>query len=417
MHGSRVALVAVAALTLGALTAGSAVADGAWIEGLPGSWNAPSAAIPHAPAGDAAQLARCPDLVRAASTAADRGVEAAGWKLFGPVLSSGATSIVRAAASADGMCRPLGYQAFLFVGDAFAGTLAPAPMDSRTDGSLIDLAWLDAASATAKFARYAAADPLCCPRRNRPSSTRSSSATAVPVLTALSAQTAALAAPPPPPPPLWTGSLGAGLSLTSGNTDTSSYNLGFDAVRDPKKLWVFRADGFYLRTDQDGEQTADKTLLHAREERKITDRWFALADIAYLRDRFKDIDYLVAPSVGMGWKAILPEPVSLIFDGGVGYAFEKNPGLDKTSDAAFNLGEALVWNLSKRATLLERVRGLWKFDDTEDAIYHGELTLAAGLTKHSQLKVSYLVDYDNLPTSPELDKTDTALLATVAMKF
>jgi putative salt-induced outer membrane protein YdiY len=409
-------VAAMAALSL----VGVAFADGAWIDALPGTWNTPGAAVPVAPAGDAAQLGRCAELTRPASTAADRALESAGWKLYGPVLSHGSTSIVRALSGADGMCRPLGYQFFLFVGDAYAGTLSPVPMDSRTDGALSDLAWLDAASATASFARHAEADALCCPSRESVVVYAVEQRDGRPVLVALSAQTTALAppaAPEEPPPPLWTGSVGAGVSVTSGNTDTSSYNLSFEAVRDPKKLWVFRTAGLYLRSEQDGDDTADRTVLHVREERALSERLFAFADVGYLRDKFKAIDYLVSPSVGAGWKAILPEPVSLIFDGGVGVAFEKNPGLDSTSDAAFNLGEEFVWNFSERASLTQRIRGLWKFDDTEDAIYHGEIAVTASLTELVELKVAYLVDYDNLPTSPELDKTDTALLATVVMKF
>jgi putative salt-induced outer membrane protein YdiY len=415
----RVPVVAGLVVLLMFSMGGAALADGAWIDALPGSWNTPGAAIPRAPAGDADQLARCAEQARPASTAADRALEAAGWKPFGPVLSHGSTSIVRAMSNADGMCRPLGYQFFLFVGDDFAGTLSPAPMDSRADGALSDLSWLDAASATVTFSRYAEADALCCP------SAQSAVVYAVeqrdgrPVLVALSAQTYPLTPPPEaePPPPLWTGSFGAGLSLTTGNTETSSYNLAFDVLRDPKKLWVFRANGLYLRSEDDGEDTADKTLLHLREERLLTERLFAFGDVGYLRDRFKDIDYLISPSVGLGWNAILPEPVSLVFDGGVGAAFEKNPGGESTSDAAFNLGESLVWKLSPRATLTQSVRGLWKFDDTEDAFYHGEIAIAASLSKRSELKVAYLVDYDNLPTTPDLDKTDTALLAAIVMKF
>ena len=121
--------------------------------------------------------------------------------------------------------------------------------------------------------------------------------------------------------------------------------------------------------------------------------------------------------VGIGWNAILPEPVSLAFDAGVGGAFEKNPGFESTSNAAFSLGESLKWNLSKRASLTQKLNGLWNFDDTEDAFYHGEIAITASISDRSELKVAYLVDYDNLPTTPDLDKTDTTLLATIVMKF
>jgi putative salt-induced outer membrane protein YdiY len=409
-------------VTLGSLLVAAtlAAADGAWLDTLPESWNSAGASIPRAPAGDLEQLAQCAEQIRPASSAVDRALEGAGWKLFGPVLSYGDTSIVRALSNADGMCRPLGFQAFVFVGDRFAGTLSPAPMDSRTDGALSDLPWFDDDGGTGVFARYGADDALCCPSRESTVVYAVERRDGGPVLVALSAQTAALpppGEPPAPPPPLWTGSIGAGLSLTSGNTDTSSYNLAFSALRDPKAKYVLRFEGLYLRSEQNDEDTADKTVLLARGERGFTERLFAFAEVGYLRDRFKEIDYLVSPLVGVGWKLILPEPVSLVVDAGVGGAFEKQPGGESTSDAAFKLGESLQWAISERLLLTQSVTGLWKMDDTEDANYHAEIGVASSLTARSELKLAYLIDYDNLPTSPELDKTDTALLATLVMKI
>ena len=121
--------------------------------------------------------------------------------------------------------------------------------------------------------------------------------------------------------------------------------------------------------------------------------------------------------LGVGWKAVLPEPLSLNFDVGVGGALEKNPGFDSTSNGAFSLGESLEWEISDKASLTQKVDGLWSFDDTDDAFYHGEIALAMSISKRSELRLSYLLDYDNQPTDPELDNLDTALLATLVMKF
>jgi putative salt-induced outer membrane protein YdiY len=410
-------VVAMSGLLIGSSSA--AFAAGAWIDALPGAWNTPGAAVPAAPAGDAEQLTRCAEQIRPASTAADRALEAAGWKLFGPVLSHGTTSIVRATSNADGMCRPLGYQFFLFVGDAFAGTLAPAPMDSRTDGALSDLFDLEPTSAIASFSRYAEADALCCPSRESVVTYAVEQRDGRPVLTALSARTVTI--PPqaetPPTPPLWTGSVGAGISLTTGNTDTSSYNLAFSAVRDAMKKWVFRTEGLYLRSEENDIDTADKTVFLARAERSFTDRFFGFGEVGYLDDRFKEIDYLITPTVGIGYKVILPEPVSFVVDGGIAGAFEKELDGESTEDLAFKLGDSLDWAISERVTFFQTATGLWKFEDTDDAHYRGDIGIAASLTKSSELRITYLLDYDNLPPSPELDKLDTALLVTYVMKF
>ena len=68
-------------------------------------------------------------------------------------------------AGADGMCRPMGYQSFVFVNGAFAGTLSPKPMDARTDSSIqsLSIAMYDADEFSVDYSRYSPDDPLCCP--------------------------------------------------------------------------------------------------------------------------------------------------------------------------------------------------------------------------------------------------------------
>ncbi len=89
----------------------------------------------------------------------------------------------------------------------------------------------------------------------------------------------------PPPAKPWTSSIGAGLAITSGNTDTKNYNLAFATKYDPKTRLVFKADALYLRGDSNGATQVDKASADAREEYAISDRTFAFAEIARLPDR------------------------------------------------------------------------------------------------------------------------------------
>lgn len=59
--------------------------------------------------------------------------------LYGAVQSYGPTKVVTAMSGFDGMCRPLGYQAFVCWEGRYAGTLSPAAMNSRTDGMLMNI--------------------------------------------------------------------------------------------------------------------------------------------------------------------------------------------------------------------------------------------------------------------------------------
>jgi putative salt-induced outer membrane protein len=238
--------------------------------------------------------------------------------------------------------------------------------------------------------------------------------TAVGLLAATICAVAQEAAAPPPP---WTGSIGAGLGFTSGNSDTRNFNLAFTATYDPRTKNLFKMEGFYLWGQADGETNVDKGGISFRYERKLSDRAYFFAALPYLRDRFKGITYLVAPTVGVGYKAVKSDKVELDLSAGAGGAFEKDEGFDATSDVAVSAAEAFTWKISPAATFTQKLTGLWKTDDWSDSLYHFEIAVAAGLTKRSELKVAALVDYKNRPVRPEMDKTDTAVIAAIVMKF
>jgi len=222
--------------------------------------------------------------------------------------------------------------------------------------------------------------------------------------------------PEPPPPPLQ-GSLSAGLALTSGNTDTSSFNLGFNLVYDPKTHSLFRADAFYLRSANNGAATTDKAAANLRFEYGVTARTYAFAQVGYLRDRFKNVLYLITPMAGGGYFFIKEKNLELTADASVGGAFESDSGFDATNSGAFSVGQGFVWKISPRATFTEKATGLWKMNHWSDSFYHFELGLAASITKASELKILYLVDTKNKPNPDTLKKTDTALIAAFVYKF
>jgi hypothetical protein len=138
-----------------------------WLDQPLTSWNKAGGQIPRPPAGDesaAAVVARC-QLTARKSPGAEQSIGAAGWIPFwnfDQQLVRDDVEIVGGMRGADGMCRPMDYNLFVFVGGKFAGTLSPTPMTSRTDGSL-GVARMPLPALTADFARYASTDALCCP--------------------------------------------------------------------------------------------------------------------------------------------------------------------------------------------------------------------------------------------------------------
>ncbi len=166
----RRVLVVLAALGLMLTGVGSSALaqaeDPSWVDQplaeLP-AWNSPGMMIPRAPTVEVINP-RCGALGRWVESELDQAVVDAGWNLFGDYRGGWGIQLIDATAGYDGMCRPMEYQAFVFVDGTFAGTISPEPMKSRSTGtgSVIGLA---NGSMTARFQRYASTDPLCCPSR------------------------------------------------------------------------------------------------------------------------------------------------------------------------------------------------------------------------------------------------------------
>ncbi len=223
--------------------------------------------------------------------------------------------------------------------------------------------------------------------------------------------------PPPPPPPDWTGSVGAGLSTSSGNTSSKSYNVSFNAAYDPKKKNLLKADGIYLRQQTDGETTTDKTSAGVRDEYKLGARAFVFGELRYLRDPFKGVRYVVSPVAGFGYKLVDQPRATLSVDGGVGAQFEGLEGLDSTTSGAVQAGQALRAKLSGSTTLTQRATALWKMDDFGDALYRVEAALVVSLSKRMELKLADYFDYKTRPPSAGLKKNDNSVVAAIVFKI
>jgi uncharacterized lipoprotein YbaY len=140
-------------------------AQGSWLDRPLNNWNRANAAIPTAPRTSAPIDAMCRATIRTPESIADRALTRAGWSLFGPSQIYGATTVIMGMASVDGMCRPNEYNGFVFARDRFIGTLAPASMNARSDGSLGLVRLQSSTELSAEFSRYADSDALCCPSR------------------------------------------------------------------------------------------------------------------------------------------------------------------------------------------------------------------------------------------------------------
>jgi putative salt-induced outer membrane protein YdiY len=224
-------------------------------------------------------------------------------------------------------------------------------------------------------------------------------------------------AAPPPSPPGWTGSASAGLALTQGNSDTSTVNLAYQVKRDTGSNVLFKSTGLFLRGDSEGELTTNRLAFDARGDRKLSERTSLFAQTQYFRDSFKQIDYLVSPTVGLSRLLVKNARTTLGVDAGVGVVWEKNPGFDVDASGAISATQLLAHKLTATTELTEKVAALWKMDDFDDALYAFGVGLAASITAATQLKVEVLDTFKNKPPSVDVVKNDIAVLVSFVYKF
>lgn len=222
---------------------------------------------------------------------------------------------------------------------------------------------------------------------------------------------------PSPPPPGWIGSAGAGLALTQGNSDTSTVNIGYDVKRDNGSRVLLGSTGLFIRGKSAGELTTDRLAFDGRVDRKLSDRTSLFGQTQYLRDSFKQIDYLISPTVGVSRLLVKNDRTELGVDGGVGAVWEKNPDRETDLDGALVAGQKFAHKLTATTMLTERVSALWKMDDFEDALYTVGIGLAASITPATQLKVELLDTLKNKPPSAAVKKNDVAVLVSFVYKI
>ncbi|MBM3907105.1 MAG: DUF481 domain-containing protein [Gemmatimonadetes bacterium] len=239
------------------------------------------------------------------------------------------------------------------------------------------------------------------------------------VVCALVATSATAAQDPPPKPaaPIWSGSLGAGLASTTGNTDTQHWNVSFKANRKPTTGLAFAAEGLMIRGSKDGKLSADNSLLRSRLDLKYADKAYVFAQAQYLRNPFKSIDYFWANTAGMGYRFFDSSAGTFSVDLSGGASWEKNVGKPVRTHSAIAFGEKYAKALSKTATFTHAFSGNVVADDVGNGLYTTSVGVAAAVTNRTQVKVEALDTYRTTPPSAAINKRDLSTVVSFVYKF
>jgi len=238
----------------------------------------------------------------------------------------------------------------------------------------------------------------------------------------------------PPAPAAWKGTVGAGLILLTGNSESTTFSGSAAASRETFG-WILsaKASGAYghSRSPTDGTRgtTADGGAFQLRLDRKLGRIWtvYVLGGLEF--DHVASVEYRTLAEVGGSaeWLDVKEgdwQRLGLRTDLGVRYGYEARFGYFGASIGpqpgvrfvAPRLGLAFRCGFSKEVFFTEEAELLPTISDSGRVLVKSVSKLSSRLTKALSLGVGYTLTHDSRPADAKR-KTDAALTAVLEVGF
>lgn len=209
-----------------------------------------------------------------------------------------------------------------------------------------------------------------------------------------------------------------GASLTTGNTETSSFKASLalkQELGDWENEYLFQ--GLYKRDDE--ETTAKRFYTGLQGNYQIDDTSYVFANTSYETDPFTGYDFTSITAVGYGYRFIDNETMSLNAELGPGYIYQKlddesaeTEGEDYDASAVAHFVINFESKISDSAKFQQKFIGDWgsKFDG------RSETSLSTKIIGDLSMKFAVVVRYNNKPLDDK-KSTDTATNMTLLYAF
>jgi putative salt-induced outer membrane protein len=216
--------------------------------------------------------------------------------------------------------------------------------------------------------------------------------------------------------PKWEGSVNAGVSLTSGNSDSLLMTVGANAKKkwDKNEFALGAAAGYGESDDVSNNEFANA---YAQYNRLFTDRFYGglRADATY--DGIAALSYRVNIAPLAGYYFIKTDKTTLTVEAGPSLVIEKYFNQDSDTYCGIRFAEKFEHKLTETTKIWEYADYTPKVDDwSEKYVVNIEVGISAAISKKWGLRVVGQYTHDNQP-APGRRQDDLRLLAGTEYKF
>ena len=200
----------------------------------------------------------------------------------------------------------------------------------------------------------------------------------------------------------WAGKATLGYLATSGNTENSTLNTGFEVGYTSGK-WLHLLTAAAITSSENEVTTAEAYDLGWKSERKITDKDFLFGRIQWRKDNFGAYDTQFSQTVGYGRRVIDNDQHKLNIELGVGARQSELQFGGTENETIFTAGGYYRWQLSETAEFRQDL----KVESGSANTYSESVTaISAKLLGELALVASYTIK-NNSDVPPLTEKTDT----------
>ena len=210
----------------------------------------------------------------------------------------------------------------------------------------------------------------------------------------------------------WSGKATLGYLATSGNTENSTLNTGFDIAYVVGK-WEHKSHAAAINAMENEVTTAEAYDVGWKSERNLTDHDFLFGRLHWRKDRFGGFDTQFSQTVGYGRRLIDTDAHKLNAEIGAGARQSEDQLGVEEEETVIRGGLDYTWKFSETAEFGQDV----SVESGDINTYVESVTaLSAKLVGNLALVASYTVKH-NTDVPPLTEKTDTYTALSLEYKF
>jgi len=225
---------------------------------------------------------------------------------------------------------------------------------------------------------------------------------AILVVAALAAPMHLMAQEPTEPESPWSGKATLGYLATSGNTENSTLNTGFEVNYTAGK-WVHQFGAAAINAAENKVTTAEAYNVGWKSERKISDKDFLFGRLEWRKDLFGGYDTQFSQTIGYGRRLIDSDKHKLNAEIGAGARQSKARDGADGNETIGRGGLYYKWHFSETA---EFRQDLTVESGGENTYLESVTAVSARLLGELALVASYTIK-DNSDVPVGIEKTDT----------